>query len=170
MGVGPAGRTGRDQVAEVRTFLAAPARRAGEIVAICCAHAATPSVAALDGASVTAYPIDCAGNLHTSVIELLLRGGASGVVVLACPPRDCRHREGPRWLVARVYHGREAELQSRVSRARVRVVHADRGNGRAAFDIVRAFAAEARTLDEPAVGDDEGQEARCEPALVEHEP
>jgi ferredoxin len=169
MGVGPAGRTGRDQVGDVRAFLATRARRAGEIVAIGCAHGAAPSAAALGAAGVSPYPVDCVGNLHTSVIELLLRGGVSGVAILACPPRDCRHREGPRWLVARIYHGREAELQPRVSRARVRVVHVDRGDNRAALEIVRTFAAEVKTLDEPAVGNDEGADARCEPALLEHE-
>ena len=122
-----------------------------------------------DAAGVSAYPVDCAGNVHTSVIELLLRGGVSGVAVLTCPPRDCRHREGPRWLVARVYYGREAELQSRVSRARVRVVHPDRGDDRAALAILRAFAAEVKTIDEPAVGDDDGKEARCEPELAEQD-
>ena len=40
------------------------------------------------------------GNLHTSVIEILLRAGAAGVMIMACPARDCRHREGPRWLAS----------------------------------------------------------------------
>ena len=120
MGVGPPGRTGRDQLEGVRAFLADPARRPGEVVAIACDHGAGRVAAELAEEGAVVYPVDCAGNLHTSVVELLVRGGASGVLVLPCPARDCRNREGPRWLVQRMFEGREAELQDRVDRRRVR--------------------------------------------------
>ncbi|NIP82298.1 MAG: hydrogenase iron-sulfur subunit, partial [Gemmatimonadetes bacterium] len=54
--------------------------------------------------------------LHTSVIEYLVRAGAGGVMVVACPPRDCWNREGVTWLEERVYNEREAELKDRVDR------------------------------------------------------
>ena len=57
------------------------------------------------------YPVGCVGNVHTSVIEFLLRGGAHGVLIASCPPRDCQGREGTRWLEARIHEGREAELR-----------------------------------------------------------
>ena len=153
MGVGPPGRTGRDQMAHVRQFVSDTARRPGEVVVICCEHGAGALLPALAAAGGAPCPIDCAGNLHTSVIEALVRSGAGGVLVLACPPRDCWHREGARWLVERVHHEREAELQARVSRARVRIAHANGGDALHAMALVRAFAADVAALDRPAVDD-----------------
>jgi ferredoxin len=149
MGIGPAGRAGRDQLAQVHAFLAAAERRAGEVVAICCEHGTGAHARPLADEGAAIYPISCAGNLHTSVIELLIRGGAGGVLVLACPPRDCWHREGPRWLTERVYHDREAELQARVPRERVRIAHFGASESRAALQALRAFTAHAAALDVP---------------------
>jgi coenzyme F420-reducing hydrogenase delta subunit len=81
------------------------------------------------------------------VIEVLLRGGAGGVLILACPARDCWHREGPHWLVQRVYHEREAELQARVDRARVRIVSVNSGEHITALEALAVFAAEVRALE-----------------------
>lgn len=170
MGVGPPGRTGRDQMTVVREFLAAPTRRAGEIVVVACDHGAGAFAAAVAQAGGAIYPIDCAGNLHTSVIELLLRGGAGGVLVLACPPRDCWNREGPRWLVERIYHERESELQARVDRARVRVVNVNGAERATALEALRAFAAEVAALGPPVVEASPDVGARCEPELAEREP
>jgi coenzyme F420-reducing hydrogenase delta subunit len=121
----------------------------------------------LEAAGGVPYPIDCAGNLHTSVIELLLRGGVEGVLVLACPPRDCRHREGAHWLEQRVYHVREAELHARVSRARVRIANVNGGDRRQATEVLRAFAAEVRSLRAPAVEEDAASQSECVLASVE---
>ncbi|HEY6507236.1 MAG TPA: cytochrome b N-terminal domain-containing protein, partial [Vicinamibacterales bacterium] len=74
MGVGPPGRAGRDQIAAVREFVAAPERRAGEVVVISCDHGAGEFASDVSAAGGVPYPVDCAGNLHTSVIEMLLRG------------------------------------------------------------------------------------------------
>ena len=164
MGVGPPARTGRDQLAHVRDFLSAPERQPDEIVVVCCEHGAAAFASELRSAGGVPYPIDCAGNLHTSVIEHLLRGGIGGVLVLACPPRDCRHREGPRWLEERVHHGREAELQARVNRARVRIAHVNAADRRHAVAAVRTFAADVKALGRPALED--GTEAQGECALA----
>jgi len=117
-----------------------------------------------EGAAI--YGVDCAGNLHTSVIEMLLRGGSSGVLVLACPPRDCWNREGPRWLVERMYHEREAELQARVDRHRVRVVHATAAESGQAVAALRTFAAGLSSLSVPAVDRTADVVAVCEPAGI----
>jgi ferredoxin len=123
MGVGPAGRTGRDQLAGVRLFAAAH-DVAGRVVLIACARGAGGMAHhdELDGAPV--FTSQCTGNLHTSTVEYLLRAGATGVLVASCPPRDCWNREGGAWLEQRLYHDREAELQPRVDKRRVRVVWA----------------------------------------------
>jgi coenzyme F420-reducing hydrogenase delta subunit len=169
MGVGPPGRAGRDQVAAVRVFASAPTRRAGEIVVVCCDHGAGVFVSDLAAAGGVPHPVDCAGNLHTSVVEMLLREGAGGVLILACPGRNCWHREGPRWLRERVYGRREAELQPRVERARVRIVNVDAGERTLGVDALRAFAAEVASLGPPPAAEPEG-EARCEPAPMEKKP
>lgn len=164
MGVGPPGRTGRDQLARVRAFLDAPERRAGELVAVCCERGAARFGPALqlDGAAL--YPVDCAGSLHTSVIELLVRKGVGGVLVLACPPRDCWNREGPRWLSERVYHDREAELQARVDRRRLMLAFANASEPAAARAALRALAAQVAALDAPSSEPAVSIDTVCEPA------
>lgn len=125
MGVGPPGRTGRDQLAEVRALARGQALPAG-VVLVACDRGV--GAGARDGRLLggPALTVQCAGNLHTSTIELLLRLGAGGVLVTACPPRDCWNRQGARWLEARMYHDREAELHERVDLRRVRLVYAAR--------------------------------------------
>jgi coenzyme F420-reducing hydrogenase delta subunit/Pyruvate/2-oxoacid:ferredoxin oxidoreductase delta subunit len=169
MGVGPPGRSGRDQLAQVRDFLSEPARRPGEIVVVCCEHGAAKMASGLEAAGGVPYAIDCAGNLHTSAIELLLRGGAGGVLVLACPPRDCRNREGAQWLEQRVHHRREAELQARVDRARVRIAHVTGADRRHATEALRTFAADVESLGRSPVEDDFPTQDECALAGAETE-
>jgi coenzyme F420-reducing hydrogenase delta subunit len=162
MGVGPPGRTGRDQLAQIQTFLASPDRRPGEIVAVCCAHGAAAYRSTLAAEGAATYTTDCAGNLHTSAIEMLLRGGAGGVLVLTCRPRDCWNREGPKWLTERVYHDREAELQARVDRARVRIAAVAAGERSEATAALRRFSADVSGLALPMRDRSVEIEAECE--------
>ena len=132
MGVGPPGRTGRDQMAAVRAFVAAPAAARGEIVVICCDHGAGEFAADVAAAGGVPYPIDCAGNLHTSVVELLLRGGPAACWCWPVPSAIAGIAKDRAGSATRVHGGREAELQPRVERARVRIVNVDaRERGRA---------------------------------------
>ena len=170
MGIGPPGRSGRDQLSRVRTFLAGDRRRAGDIVVVCCAHGAAAFADEIAGRGAVPYPVECAGSVHTSVIELLLRGGVAGVLVLACPPRDCWNREGPRWLVERVYQGREAELHDRVSRARIALVNVGAGERASALEAVRRFADEVAMLGQSPRADLSEVDRECEPALGERLP
>jgi ferredoxin len=113
MGVGPAKRTGRDQLTAVREWFESHSP-VGDMVLIACE-------ASFPGFDLgTVYPVSCGGSVHTSVIEYLIRRGVSGVYLLTCPARDCRNREGPKWAHERIYNDREAELQARVDRNRVR--------------------------------------------------
>ena len=130
-------------------------------------HGAAIFAPELRAAGGVPYPIECAGDLHTSVIEHLLRGGVDGVLVLACPSRDCSHREGARWLEERVYHGREAELQTRVTRARVRIANINGGDCVHAVEVLRTFAADLKALDRPQVDDDVELGAECAVASAE---
>jgi len=173
MGIGPPGRTGRDQLAAMRAWMAAPDRRAAEPVVIACEYGPGGGAerAGRDGrlqASGTAlYRVPCAGNLHTSVIEYAIRAGAGGVLVLACPPRDCLNREGPRWLNERVYHDREAELQARVDRRRVAIGHAGLGDRSAARETIAEFRDRIQALEAIAAEPEVVLDTECEPVPVE---
>jgi NAD-dependent dihydropyrimidine dehydrogenase PreA subunit/coenzyme F420-reducing hydrogenase delta subunit len=140
MGIGPWGRTGRDQLTDVRQFLAARKPGPKDVVIIGCVYGGggVGVRKELDGAPV--LPVSCAGSLHTSVIEHLIRSGVGGVMVVSCPPDDCRNREGAKWVEQRLFHGREAELKERVDRRRIRLVHA----GEASAGHVRAELADFR--------------------------
>jgi coenzyme F420-reducing hydrogenase delta subunit len=115
--------TGRAQLDDLRRRLTSHPHPVDRVVVLACDRGAAALAPALAAAGAECRAVACAGNLHTSVIEHAIRAGAPGVLVLSCPPRDCWGREGPRWLHERLYHDREAELQPRVDRRRVRVAY-----------------------------------------------
>lgn len=166
MGVGPPGRTGRDQLAATRAALATDAL-AGRTVVLACAQGAWRHRGELESAGAAVREMACAGNLHSSVVEILIRGGARGVLVLSCPPRDCVSREGPTWLVERLYHDREAELQPRVDRRRLAVAYAHAGDPAAAREALAGFHAHLEAIEPPAAETDLDLAALCEPVLEE---
>lgn len=148
MGIGPPGRSGRDQLAGIESPLldlvvAAPDRR---IVVLSCAQASPSGRRRLEAAGARVELTPCVGTVHTSVIERLLRQGSSGVILAGCPPRDCAGREGPVWLEARVHHQREAELQARVDRRRVRIATLAVGQEQEMVEALRDFAGSVEAL------------------------
>ena len=158
MGVGPPERTGRDQLALVRSLTEGlfspepgPVQAEGpepEVVIISCDRSAAKAKASpIHGSTV--FPVSCAGNLHSSTVEYLIRSGAAGVLVCACPPRDCWNREGPIWLEERLFHDREAELKSRVDKARVRVVYAGAAEQGTLARALAAFRADLLEKERP---------------------
>ncbi len=199
MGVGPVGRTGRDQLQAVKTFVkeqgigdddgragsiadsaasadsaaepepaaaggpagtSVSARPAGPVVVVGCDRGAVGAAGEVDGAVV--YPVTCAGNLHTSVVEYLVRSGAAGVFIVACPERDCWSREGPKWVEQRLYHDREAELQDRVDRRRVRLVNRAAGEDRELAEQLAAFRADLARLERTDAEEEIDLVALCE--------
>lgn len=150
MGVGPPGRTGRDQLRALREQLLPRIEHVpASIVAICCAQTPRAHVEAIRERGAYVHDVSCVGNLHSSVVEVMLRAGAPGVIVCGCPPRDCASREGPKWLDARLFHDREAELQDRVDRRRVRIATLAVGELAGSVATYDAFAAEIAALDTP---------------------
>ena len=145
MGVGPVGHTGRDQLREVKEFIASSNLGPLDVVLVGCAHSATQSPEIRD-MEIPIFDVPCVGNLHTSVMEYLVRSGAGGVLVSSCPPRDCWGREGPKWFEQRVYYEREAELKERVDRERVRTVSFSAGEGMLLATAVWEFRQAVRTL------------------------
>lgn len=168
MGVGPFGQTGRDQVVRVREAYGPLGVRDRRPVAICCEHAAPAHLASLHERGAEVRLVPCAGNVHTSALELTLRAGAPGVMVFTCPPRDCRGREGPRWLHERMFNEREAELQARVDRMRVATAVLVPGGRAEALDAWVAFTARLKAYDDPLPGALDGPlGAVCEPVPYE---
>jgi ferredoxin len=164
MGVGPPLRTGRDQIAAIRQLVRGLGPRdGGHILAVVCDNAPPDHVVALGRAGATLHHLSCTGNLHTSAIELALRGAVAGVIVYSCPPRDCRGREGPKWLGQRVYHDREAELQPRVERRRVRLATAAAGDLSGTLASFQAFARDVHALGLTSAESLEEVEVACEP-------
>lgn len=121
MGVGPTGRTGRDQLKVAEAFLNTHEPGVDDLVLIGCGYGLGSDLTITTEEGIIAYPSGCAGSVHTSVIESVLRWGVAGVYVLTCPDRDCFFREGPKWLHERVYNDREAELKDRIDKRRVRI-------------------------------------------------
>jgi Pyruvate/2-oxoacid:ferredoxin oxidoreductase delta subunit/coenzyme F420-reducing hydrogenase delta subunit len=169
MGVGPVGRTGRAQLDELREFLAEPTRDPGRVLVLACDRGAAVLAPALAAAGAECRAVTCVGNLHTSVIEHAVRSGAPGVLILSCPPRDCWSREGPRWLEERMYHDREAELQARVDRARVRVAYVNAAEQAEAIAALRGFQADLAGLVRPTAEPSLALDAVCTPVPLEEE-
>jgi len=140
MGIGPPGLSGRSQMAALQNDFPVDLVRSlvsPSIVVAYCANTPVGAVSLLAASGAHLHPVSCVGNLHSSVVESLLRRGAGGVLIGACPPRDCQGREGPKWLDERLFNKREAELQDRVDRRRVMVATFAPG---CEADAVRAFA------------------------------
>jgi ferredoxin len=165
MGVGPPGRTGRDQLAALKAALAAAPPAAGEVVVLGCARGLADPAAKWDPDGARLEPVSCAGNLHSSIVEQWLRAGASGVLVLACPPRDCWNREGPTWAGERLFHDREAELHRRVDKTRVRMAYASRAEGAIGTATLALFRAELAMRDRQEALESVDPIRECEPVL-----
>ena len=149
MGVGPAGRTGRDQLAWARSATAASGRR--EVWVLACRTGIDPNLLLPDGVSLE--EVHCGGAVHTALVERLLRESAAGVMVVTCPPRNCSFREGPKWAQARLFEGREADLSPRVDRRRVRLVGLAAGDTVGLLREIATFRAFLATVAEEPEGD-----------------
>jgi ferredoxin len=169
MGIGPPGRTGRDQLAFIREEFSVVLGRSRRVAAIRCSQSPPRLITMLEARGALVHSVTCAGNLHSSVVERMLRDGAAGVIIYTCPPRDCVNREGVKWIDQRFYHDREAELHARGDRSRIEVVTAAPGTLTGALTSFDAFAAR---LADRSLARDEGAEEEpvCDTALVEPEP
>jgi coenzyme F420-reducing hydrogenase delta subunit/NAD-dependent dihydropyrimidine dehydrogenase PreA subunit len=162
MVIGPPDRGGRDQLAAARAFAAEHRLTPHDVVLVACANGAGGLAAERAPAGAPVWPVGCSGNLHSSVVEALLRGGAGGVLVAACPPRDCANREGSKWLEERLFAGREAELAERVDRRRVRVVFAGAGQRDEVLRALAALRVEVAALGRERRSDEDATGPECE--------
>ena len=143
MAIGPLGITARDQLREVRQFLANQKPAARDVVVVGCTWSAAEQEAARTGALF--FPVSCVGTIHSSTVETLLKGGAGGVLVVGCREHDGRTREGVTWAQERLFEGRKADLKERVERSRVRLVQAALTETTRLHAAVIAFAEEIET-------------------------
>jgi ferredoxin/coenzyme F420-reducing hydrogenase delta subunit len=150
MAIGPMAVTARDQVAEVRAFVEEERPGEGDVVIVGCTWSAARDVAGSVGAGYLA--VGCVGAMHSSTVELLLRGGAGGVLVVGCPAHDGRTRDGAALADERLFGGRPADLKPRVDRRRVRLVQATVGEAAMLHGAALAFAAEIDALAGAAAG------------------
>ena len=168
MAIGAMGMTARDQLAEARAFLAEHEPDARDLVIVGCAWSGARAEAERSGAKLLSVP--CIGAMHSSTVEILLRGGAGGVLVAGCPEHDGRTREGVTWTEERLFQGRAADLKQRVDRTRVRLVQATLGEHVLLHESVRAFAAEIEALAADADELDIVDMCRNRPTAVHGEP
>lgn len=147
MAIGPSGVTARDQLADVRRFIAAEMPTANDVVIVGCTWSAAHAEAERTGAKY--LPVSCIGTIHSSTVEFLLKGGAGGVLVVGCPEHDGRTREGVTWTQQRLFEGRKADLKDRVDTRRVRLAQAALSETTSLHAAALAFAAEieARALE-----------------------
>jgi coenzyme F420-reducing hydrogenase delta subunit len=139
-----------------------------DVVVFGCRSAGWDRSRALRSAGVELVPVSCAGSLHSSVVEAALRKGAAGVMVISCPVRDCRFREGPKWTEQRLFHGREAELRERVDRRRIAYAALGPGEGGLALARLAELRARIAALQRPAA-DEPPAEPECEATLAREE-
>ncbi len=170
MGVGPPERTGRNQLARVERFITDRAIAPDDIVLIACTRGAGGVTAGSDFDSAQVFAVECAGSMHTSVVEYLVRSGVGGVLIVACPARDCWNREGPKWLEQRLYHDREAELKPRVDRNRISLVHCGLGETAAVRAALQTFRAKISALHTARPEERIDLELVCEEPLESLEP
>jgi len=164
MGVGPPLHTGRKQLMREQRRIAAGGHHAGDIVVLACRHGGmTADARLLAIPGIATHTIECAGNLHTSVIELMLKAGAAGVFVLTCPPRNAPCREGPKWLSERVYNDREAELPARVDKRRVTITGLSRGEWPVIAAEIESFRERLQAMAPATRADDLSVGVECEP-------
>ena len=162
MSVGPPGWTGRDQLVEVKAFVAREDPGPEDVVLLACDRGAggIGALRSFEGAPI--YRTACVGSVHTSVIEYLIRAGTGGLLVVSCPPRDCWNREGVAWLEERVHHDREAELKARVDRKRLRITFAALAERKVIVAELEDFRREVRAMAAATIEEEIGIDAECE--------
>jgi coenzyme F420-reducing hydrogenase delta subunit len=97
---------------------------------------ATGRCAELTGYRVLRVP--CAGWVQPLMIERAIRQGASGVLVVSCPPGQCAYREGAEWERLRIEGTREPALRTdKLETGQVQLVALDRTRK---DDLIRAAA------------------------------
>lgn len=160
MGVGPRGKTGKEQLHAAREF-AARNTLSGHLVLMACRQTRL-SKNKFTNTNLVFYPSDCSGSTHTSVVELFVKEGALGVGLITCPPRNCLNREGPLWLEERLFQGHEADLRPTVDKRRIRLTAISPGDNKSLNDFTEKFLKDLKTLEATSLAKNDSLERECE--------
>jgi ferredoxin len=164
MVIGPPGRSGRDLLGIAQRFAQSVPLDSTDVIVMACTQGLEARLRSAGLRGVQVLSLHCAGASHTAAIEYLLRRGVGGVYVLACPDRDCSYRLGPRWMRERLFNDREAELQERVDKRRVRLGPFSKAEWNDALADLLSFQEAVRRMAHPGAAEDEVDLAiECEP-------
>jgi len=101
------------------------------ITAFCCHNALyggadVSGLKKADAEGVHKIELPCSGRLEPIHILKAFENGADGVVVVACPPRECRLIEGSSRMVRRIAYTRELMAETGLGPERLVLYNADR--------------------------------------------
>ncbi len=126
LAIGPDGRTARDQLASARELVAgAPDARRTTLLLACRnngALAARLRAWCGERPRTECVEVQCAGTLHPGTVSYLATH-FERVMVLACPPQNCLHREGAALADARILLERRPAVPGRLRAQGVEVGH-----------------------------------------------
>lgn len=127
--IGPQGRSGRDQLAKIKSLVTQIEKNFSGVALISC-HNNTLSRRVLKHLNAT-YPnlhqinVDCIGGVHTGVVTLLLTRYQK-VLLSACPPEKCQSREGVELEQWRLFENRSPGLPKNINLDRVTFLKPER--------------------------------------------
>jgi len=128
---------------------------ANPVIGFVCEHALDLPVLLDAQGRMIGHPIvrlirlPCAGMVKPSWLELALKKGASGALVVACNPGSCHHRTGACVLEERWNGARRPMLPSRCDRSRLRLFMSHRAAQADLIKEIEGFLAELGELDAP---------------------
>jgi ferredoxin len=126
LAIGPAQLTARHQLAAARRLVGSLRDPARMTVLVACRNnggLAERLEQHYAGNGLLAwFSVDCAGTLHPGTVSYL-GGHFSSLLVVACPPQNCLHREGASLADARILGERRPAVPGRMARLPVRLLH-----------------------------------------------
>lgn len=152
--MGPPSRKGTHQFSAARSFVSSLRERAidpGQQILVVGCSMQNDVIEKLRGlgrscSGFQIYTAECVGTVHATVVEHFARNFL-GVVIVACPERNCINKDGYRLLRERLSGVREPTFESDSNRRKVRLLTAGSGEERALFRQLYALQGGA----EPAV-------------------
>jgi ferredoxin len=126
LAIGPPGHTASEQLADARRLVAGLPDARERAVVVACRNNGNMAARLRDWSRsqprVACVEIDCAGSVHPGTLSYLA-SHAGRLMVLACPPQNCLHREGAALADARILHDRRPAVPGRLQGQQVEIAH-----------------------------------------------
>lgn len=128
--IGPPGRSGRDQLLNMKKSMSevAPSASLSRVTVLHCRNNPTDQkiLNSLNAdrelrGRIVPCAVECVGAVHPAIVTSLLNN-FSDVLILGCPESLCLHREGRRVAEARLFHGQSPGLPSRVDTTKIKMI------------------------------------------------